>query len=194
MSTSAGGYVEPMACSDLIDLRVVCMNGEGLTLKLSHATLGREVHRMVSKHFAVKIGGKLALHHKKPLILQQTLQEQGIVGKAATLSCTSVPTNLNAASCYLRGIPVSDGEHAMEGVTKIEGVTAAILQNLNNPPTSLVSLTFGNGFNQSLQGVTLPGSLQELDIWREVRPELAGSDTAKQSLELSVGMMFIQTL
>lgn len=109
---------------------------------LSHSTLWREVHQMVSKHLPIKKRGKLALHHNhSPLILQQTLQEQIIVGKTAMLLCADVPTNLPAAWCYLERIPVSDGEHAMEGVNKIEGVTATILRNLNHPPTNLVSLT-----------------------------------------------------
>ena len=47
MSTSAGD-VEPRSCSDLIDLDVVCLNGEGCRLELSNPTLDQEVYQMVS--------------------------------------------------------------------------------------------------------------------------------------------------
>jgi len=175
MSASASaGYGEPRG-SDMIDLHVVCLNGEGWTFKLSHSTLARQVHGMVSKHLPVKRGARLTLPHiDSPLILQQTLIEQGIVGKAATLSCTYVPKTLNAAWCYLQGIPVCDEEHTLEGVAKIQLATAAILPNLNNPPTSLTNLTFGDMFNQSLQGVILPSSLQSLTFGETFNQSLQG--------------------
>ena len=44
--------------------------------------------------------------------------------------------------------------------------------------SSLQSLTFGEWFNQSLEG--------EPDIWRTVQPEPGRSDTAKQSSELVI--------
>ena len=94
--------MEPRSCSELIDLNVVCLNGEGCRLKLSNATLGQEVYQTVSKQLPQK-PGKLALHHvDSPLVLQQPLQEQGIVG-AATLTCTYVPTDLDAAWCFILG-------------------------------------------------------------------------------------------
>ena len=77
-STSAEG---------LIDLEVLCLTGEGLTLNVHHTTPGREVHRMVFEQLPRKRGAKLALHHMESrLSLHKTLHEQGITG-AATLSC-----------------------------------------------------------------------------------------------------------
>ena len=141
-SSAASGYGEPIGASDLINLYVSCLNGDGCTLTLSHSTLGREVLRMVSRHLPVKEGGKPVLHHdNSPLILQQTLQKQSIVGKCAVLSCTYIPTNVYEAWCYLKGFPVYEGDYALEGVTKIEGVTSALLQKLSHPPPSLQRLT-----------------------------------------------------
>ena len=94
---ASSGYVEPAACSDVIVLHVLCLNGDGCTLALNPGTLGREVHQLVLEQLRGKKGRKLSLHHKaSPLMPDQTLQEQGI-DQAATLSCTFVPTDLYAA-------------------------------------------------------------------------------------------------
>ena len=41
-------------------------------------------------------------------MLCQTLQEQGVVGKAVTLSCTFVPTDVFAAWRYIQRLLVPD--------------------------------------------------------------------------------------
>ena len=57
MSTSdAGGYAGPSSGSDLIDLSVQCLNGEGCRLKLSCSCPGWEVYRMVSMRLPKKGG------------------------------------------------------------------------------------------------------------------------------------------
>ena len=57
MSTGdAGGYAEPSRGSDLIDLFVQCLNGDGCMLKLSGSCTGLEVYRMVSKQLPQKKG------------------------------------------------------------------------------------------------------------------------------------------
>jgi hypothetical protein len=87
MSTDASGYM-PRSCSE-VGLCIVCLNGETFTLKLSASSLGREVYATVSQQLPLKKGGQFILHHlDSRLMLHQTLQEQGIVGKSATLSCT----------------------------------------------------------------------------------------------------------
>jgi hypothetical protein len=81
--TSCTGYVVP-SDSNLLDLHVLRLNGEGLMLKLSVRSLGCTVHRLVSKQFQPKRGEQLTLQYLgAQLLLHQTLQEQGIVGKAA---------------------------------------------------------------------------------------------------------------
>ena len=165
MSTDAGGYVEPEH-GDLIDISVQCLNGEGCTLKLSGSCTGLEVYRMVSNRLPGKKGGKPTLYHlDSPLILHKELQVQGIVGKAARLSCTYVPTDLYAAWCEVQEMPVFLFfylELVLEGVTQLEGTTTTRphwSQTHVTLPSSLKSLTFGSKFDQCLQGVTLPRNL-----------------------------------
>jgi hypothetical protein len=62
------------------------------------------------------------------------LRAQGIVGKAATLSCTYVPTDLYAGWCSVHGLPVSQVELALEGLMRIAG---AITTKSLHPPESL---------------------------------------------------------
>ena len=116
MSTSAASdYGVPAASEasgqNLMDLHVVCFNGEGCRLKLSPSTLGLEVRKMVSEQLQSKQSVTLMLHHKEsPLVLHLSLKGQGISGEAATLSCTYVPTDLYAAMLYLQGFQVPERE------------------------------------------------------------------------------------
>ena len=64
----ADGYVESGRSSELldalIDLHVLCLNGEGFILRLSPSTLGRDVRKMVSERLPAKKGAKLAIYHR----------------------------------------------------------------------------------------------------------------------------------
>ena len=144
--SGAGGYVETSGSSDLTDLSVQCLNGEGCVLKLSRSCTGLEVYQMVSAQLPPKKGGKLKLLHlDSPVMLHQTLQEQGIVGEAAAISCTFVRTDLYAAWSgwfAVQEFPDSVGELAMQGVTRIEGTTTK--GPLHHLPQSLEHLTLCN--------------------------------------------------
>ena len=130
MPTSSGGYA-----SEQIDLHVQCLNGEGCILKLNASVLGWEVYQMVCKKLGPKKAAKPALHHLDSLLmLCQTLEEQGIRGKTAILTCTYVPTDLYAAWCHIQGLPVFEGELALEGVTEI--ANTSITKSLHNLPGS----------------------------------------------------------
>ena len=211
MSTSA-----PASCaaymvlsdSDLIDLHVLRLTGEGCILRLSSCSLGCEVHRLVSKQLQPKKGEQLTLQYLGvQLMLHQTLQEQGIVGKEETLSCTSVPTDLYAAYCFIQrqGSPVPEGEFVLQGITQIVGASTVqsdlLPQTLEmlayhthfnqrlegvNVPSNLQSLTFGHDFNQSLEGVNLPSSLQSLTFGGSFDQSLEGVNlpSSLQSLSL----------
>ena len=194
MSTSdAGGYAEPSRGSDLIDLFVQCLNGEGCMLTLSASCTGWEVYRMVSQQLPQKKGAQLTLHHLDlPLILHKELQAQGIMGKAATLSCTIVPTDLYAAWCTVQGLPVSQGELALAGVTRIQG--SNLTKYLHHLPESLEHLTFGSEFNHSLEGVTLPSSLQSLTFGIAFNQSLEGVTLPSSLQSLTFGRAFNQSL
>ena len=53
-------------------IRVMCLTGEGLLLKVSPKLLGRDVAKLISMKLS-KAGAKLALHHgTSPLVLKTT--------------------------------------------------------------------------------------------------------------------------
>ena len=79
--------------------------------------------------------------------LNQTLGEQGIVGKSAMLSCTYIPTNVYTAWCYVCGLPTCKREFVLEGVTKTWG-SRRVESIYVICPCSLATLTlWGWSFN-----------------------------------------------
>ena len=99
------GYLEPSAGgSEMINLQVLCLNGEGCKLTLPPFYLGPGSAADGFGATSAKRGGRLALQYlASPLVLGQTLQEQGIAGQDVTLSCTYVPTDMCAAWRYASG-------------------------------------------------------------------------------------------
>ena len=195
MSALANGYVEPSFDSDLIDLHVQCLNGDGCVLKLSRSSTGEEVHRMLSKQLPPKKAARLTVHHlDSSLVLHQTLQEQGVLGPVATLSCVYVPTDLHAAYCYAKGLEneqTQEGELALHGLTQIEGILVSTEVTM---PSSLQSLTFAYDFNQNLQDVTLPSSLQSLTFGKGFDQNLQGVALPSSLQSLTFGDLFNQNL
>eukprot|EP00435_Cladocopium_sp_Y103_P005670 s596_g1.t2 len=165
---------------------------EGCILKLDASVLGREVYLAVSKQLGPKKAGKPALYHLDSLLmLQQTLEEQGLRG-TATLTCTYVPTDLYAAWCHVQGLPIFQGELALEGVTEI--ANTSVTKSLQNLPGSLEKLTLGHAFNESLEGVTLPSSLQSLKFGAEFNQSLEQVTLPSSLRTLTFGHNFNQSL
>ena len=170
MSGAHHGYVDPASTdegaadeTDEVDLQVLCMTGEGVRLNVLRSMLGYDLRRLVSEKFPCKPGAKLAVYHgNAKLALNQTLGEQGMVGTSATLSCTYIPTNVYTAWSYVRGLPICEEDFVLEGVTQLEGAVPG--KYLHHLPRSLARLTFESNFNQSLEQVTLPSSLQSLSF------------------------------
>eukprot|EP00435_Cladocopium_sp_Y103_P033618 s2736_g8.t1 len=124
--------------------------------------------------------------------LKGRVEAQGIMGKAATLSCTYIPTYLYDAWRAVQGLPVSQNEIALQGVTWISGATT--MKYLRHLPESLEHLTFGSGFSQSLARVTLPSSLRTLTFGYSFDQSLEGV-TLPRSLEtLTLGSRFNKSL
>ena len=195
MSSGAGGYVAAGAngCEAMIEIQVQCLNGEGCKFCLSGSALGHELRHMVLQRLASKKGRRFTLHHQDaPLLLTQTLQEQGIVGKMATVSCTFVPTDLHAAWCYAQGFPVSLGECALDGVTNIEGTNSCI--SLQYLPGSLETLALGDELNQTLERVRLPSGLQTLTFGYSFNQTLEGVSLPSGLQTLTLGYCFNQPL
>jgi len=194
MTTGAvGGYVSGTSGCEAIEIQVLCLNGEGCNFTLSGSTLGHEVRQNIVQRLPSKKGRRYVIHHKNsPLLLHQTLQEQGIVGKTATLSCTFVPTDLYKSLYYIDGVPVSEQESALEGVTLIEGARSG--EYLKHLPGSLETLVFGDSFNQSLAGLRLPNSLQRLTFGNLFNQILDGVSLPNSLQSLTFGLEFNQTL
>jgi len=193
MSTSAGGYVEPT--SDLIDLYVRCLNGEGCELRLSSSALGSDLHKLVSEQLPSKKGRGFTLHYMNSLLmLQHTLQGQGIVGKTAILSCTFVPTDLRAAWCCIQSDSppgkTMNAQEPLQGIARIAGMCCTEY----SLPSSLESLTFGHKFNQSLNGVTFPSRLQSLTFGYHFNQSLQGVTLPRGLRTLTFGCSFNKSL
>ena len=193
MCSASSGY-RPSG-DDVMDLHVLCLDGEGCTLKLSGFTMGLDVYRLASKHLPPKKGGKLTLHHlDSRLELNKTLQEQGVVGEAATLSCTYVPTDLYVAWCSLHslqeGLEVPE-ELVLEGITQIAGTA---MKSLHHLPLILETLTFGPFFNENLEGVTLPSRLQSLTFGEKFNKSLKSVALPSSLQSLAFGSCFNQSL
>ena len=58
----AGGYVGTSSGSDLIDMSVEFLNGEGCWLKLEGSCTGRQVYRMVSARLPNEVGQPKLYH------------------------------------------------------------------------------------------------------------------------------------
>ena len=108
MSGAHNGYMDTSSTdkgaadeTDEVDLHVLCLTGEGLTLSVPRSMIGYDLRRLVSQELPCKPGAKLAVHHgNAKLTLNQTLGEQGIFEKSAMLSCTYIPTNVYSAWRY----------------------------------------------------------------------------------------------
>ena len=185
MPPGASDFVGPTNCSDLIDIHILCLTGEGCTLSLSGSALGQEVHQMVLQQFPSKKGRRCLLHYMhSPLLLDQSLRDQGMLSPVATLSCTFVPADLYAAWCYLQGLPISGGELALEGVAHMSGVCSLLRFQLL--PITLQSLTFGREFNQTLEGVIFPSGLQSLTFGDKFNHRVGRSYISKSSSKLDI--------
>ena len=197
-SPSSGGHVASFSDSvrggepDMIDLQVHCLNGEGFTFRIPPSTLGREVRKMVSEKLPSKPGARVTLHGASKLILWQRLEEQGIVGQPATLSCTLCPTDLYAAWSFVEGHENAEEDCALEGVTWLEGGIAG--EYLNNLPECLESLRFGDKFNQSIDHLRWPSSLQDLTLGYDFNQRLEGASFPSSLRSLTFGVEFNQSL
>ena len=141
---------------------------------------------MVLEQLPPKRGGRLALQYlASPLVLGQTLQEQGIEGQDVTLSCTYVPTDMCAAWRYASGLFGGvEEEFALEGLTEMLGASDG--EYLYNLPSSLENLTFGLRFNQTPPRSDLSKPSSKLDLGLLVQPQSGRSDLSKQSSKLDV--------
>ena len=190
------GYMNPSSAdkgaadeTDEVELQVLCLTGEGVTLSVSRSMLGSDLRRLVSKKLSCKPGAKLVVHHVNgKLKLHEHLGDQGIIGQTAVLSCTYIPTDVYAAWRYSCELPNCEREFALEGVTHLEGAMHG--EYLHHLPCSLASLTFGYNFNKSLEQVTLPSTLQNLSFGDSFNQSLEQVTLPSNLQSLSFGFFF----
>ena len=198
--------------SNWLDLRVVCLNGEGCILTLNPSTMGWEVRKMVAEIIPRK-RVQPGLHHlAAPLMLDRTLQEQGIVGTDTILHlhsssfwgcmefCPRIP-NLGGWLCigrgdwdrskHLRWIFTSSSE-SLESLTFGDRFNQGLEQV--TLPKNLRSLTFGCDFNQSLAQVALPNSLRNLPFGSDFNESLERVTLPDGLQSLTFGSGFKQSL
>ena len=177
----------------LVDLKVCGLSGEELMrAKVAAVCTGHEVRKMVAGKLPSKPGAKCHLYQDlSQLMLNKTLQEQGIVGQEATLTCTFCPTDLGDAWSFVQGTASQEDPLALEGLTCIESATTSYY--LRNLPETLQNLTFGWMFNQDLEGVTLPGNLQTLTFGARFNQNLEGVTLPGNLQSLTFGACFNQT-
>jgi hypothetical protein len=126
-----GGQV---AQSDPLKLHVCGLSGEELigAFAVPVTTRGQDVRQMVAEKLPAKAGSRFLLYHGvSKLMLNKTLQDQGIGGQEATLTYTLCSTDLCSAMSFVQGKANEEEPFALEGVTCIMGAsTSEVLYNL----------------------------------------------------------------
>ena len=67
----------------LMDLEVLNLSGECVTFTVSDSMLGRDLWQMILEKFPPKPGIQLRVCHNTPLVLNQSLRQQGVEGEGA---------------------------------------------------------------------------------------------------------------
>lgn len=187
---------------DHLNLDVQSLTGEEFTLRVEKSMFGWEVRKMVLEKLPFKRGAKLVLHQIEhqgagvavELKLDETLQQQGIVAERAILSCTYVPTSLQAAWRFFTG-NTFETKLSSEGVTHVTLPPHCGSGCLFDLPNGLESLTFGAWFNHSLRGVDFPNSLQTVTFGENFNQGIFAFATLPSSLQsLTFGLRFNQSL
>ena len=180
----------------LMHLEVLNLCGECmLTLDVAGSVLGRDLWKMILDKVPSKPGLQLVVSYNTArLVLNETLQQQGLGGERPKVSGTYVPINLHAAWLFAQGQTVADEEFSLVGITEVTWVgdqTPALLQNL---PNSLRHLSFDETFNESLQIVTLPAGLQSLTFGYQFNRSLDNVTWPAGLQSLTFGYHFNQSL
>ena len=176
--------------TDDVELQVLCLTGEGVTLSVRGSMLGSDLRRLVSEKLPCKQGARLVVHHGNgELKLDENLAEQGIVGKSAMLSCTYIPTNLYAAWLYACGSAFEllncEREFALEGVTHLEA--EMLPEYLHHLPSSLASITFRDHFQPKPGVRDTAEESSKLEFWQCFQPKPGAGDLAIVSSILEFG-------
>ena len=180
----------------LIEIEVLSMSGECmLTLNVSNSMLGRELWQMILGKVPSKLGLQLVVSHTSRLVLNESLQQQGLAGQQAQVWATYMPVNLHTALRFAQGHSVEDEEFSLNGTTEMTGVSEEQQRPLlHNLPKSLRTLTFAPSFHQGLHNVRLPPGLQSLTFGWEFNQSLDNVTWPAGLHSLTFGGSFNQSL
>jgi len=177
------------------ELEVLSISGECmLTLNVVDSMLGSELWQMILDQIPSKPGLQLVVSHTSRIVLNESLQQQGLGGQRAQVSATYVPVNLLAALHFAYGHGVEDEEFSLNGITEVTGVKEATSALLHDLPESLRTLTFASGFNQRLHNVRLPPGLQSLTFGTQFNQSLDSVTWPAGLQSLTFGGQFDQSL
>ena len=185
------------AVGDLMHLELLNLCGECmLTLEnVAGSMLGRDLWKMILDKVPSKPGLQLVVSYNTArLVLNESLQQQGLGGERPKVSGTYVPINLLAAWLFAHGQTVADEEFSLIGITEVKEASDQMPALLRNLPNSLRTLSFDEYFNQSLDNVTLPAGLQSLTFGHHFNQSLDKVSWPAGLQSLSFGAGFDQSL
>ena len=90
---------------EVIELEVIGISGECmLTLNVTDSMLGRVLWRIILDKVPSKPGLQLVVSRTSKLVLNESLQQQGLGGQQAQVSATYMSVNLHAAWRFAKGV------------------------------------------------------------------------------------------
>eukprot|EP00913_Durusdinium_trenchii_P027889 g26149.t2 len=182
-----GGY------QTMLDIEVVLMAGEALTLRVPDFSTGRVLRNMLRKQIPPNAGRYPSLTYKGSVLsLHSTLREQGLVPGDATLSCIYRRTIAYPAWCCLKKPDEMALDGMQDGVTKVEGIIN--LEQVRHLPDSLESLAFGRSFDHSLENSEFPRCLRSLTFGGDFNQSLENVKFPECLESLTFGRAFNQRL
>ena len=103
----------------LLELEVLSISGDCMaTLNVPDCMLGRDLWNLILDKLPSKPGLQLVVSHTSRLLLNESLQQQGLGGQRAQVSITYMPVNLLAAWRFAHGASLEDEEFSLNGITK----------------------------------------------------------------------------
>ena len=95
MSVSQHGNMDPSSTDkgaadeiDKVDLEVLCLTGEGVTLSVPRSMLGYDLRRLVSEKLPCKPGAKLAVHHANRKLTHEPWESKRLLENRHCLALT----------------------------------------------------------------------------------------------------------
>jgi len=122
MSSAQCGYVDPSFAdkgaadeTDEVQLQVVCLTGEGVTLSVSRSMLGYDLCRLLSKKLSCKLGARLVVHHVNGKLMLDKLETKGSLEKP--LAAHRCPALTYQLMCTQHGVmPVMSSQTVTESL------------------------------------------------------------------------------